>query len=72
MKLVWVALGLALMLTGVSTAVVGCGPEQKYCYQQHTTCTQAELDQQKKDEEARMRAEAAVITDPGDAAIVID
>jgi uncharacterized protein HemX len=69
MKLVWVVVGLALVLTGVGVA---CGPEQKYCYQQHVTCTQAQLDKQNKDEQDRQqREDAGLGPDPGDSAPVV-
>jgi hypothetical protein len=53
MKLVWVAIGLALTLAGAG--FVACGPEQKYCYQQHVTCAQAALDKQARDQEENDR-----------------
>ena len=59
MKLVWVAIGLTLTLAGAG--FLACGPEQKYCYQQHVTCAQADLDKQARDqEENERRADAGL------------
>jgi uncharacterized protein HemX len=52
MKRVRVAVVFALTLAGTG---LGCGPEQKYCFAKHVSCTQAQLDQMAMEEEAAQR-----------------
>jgi hypothetical protein len=65
MKVVWVAIGLALTLTLAGAGLAACGPEEKYCYQQHKTCAQAELDKRNQEDQDRQRREDAGIFDDG-------
>jgi hypothetical protein len=73
MKSVRVVFAFALTLAGLGTA---CGPEEKYCYDQHMTCKKAAVDQEaeererkRKEEEARLDAGlgdgGAVVIDAG-------
>jgi hypothetical protein len=64
------------VLTTFAGFAAGCGPEEKYCYDQHTTCKQArDLEEGKERdriEKERMRLEAGMggLTDGG--SIVLD
>jgi hypothetical protein len=51
-----VVLVLAVM-TSFATFATGCGPEEKYCYDQHTTCKQALVDKAAKEQAERERIE---------------
>jgi hypothetical protein len=69
MKLVWVVIALAVALTGVGAA---CGPEEKYCFDEHLSCKEAaQLKDKKKEEEAaekeriRKELEAGELGDGG-------
>lgn len=55
MKLLSTVIVLALALAGLGVA---CGPEETYCYDQHTTCEQARLDKIKRAEEIKAEEEA--------------
>ena len=52
MKSVSLVIVLAIALAGLGVA---CGPEETYCYDQHTSCKQAQLDREKAAEEAAAR-----------------
>lgn len=56
MKLVSMVIVLAVALAGLGVA---CGPEETYCYDQHTSCKQAQLDRDKAAKEAADREAAA-------------
>lgn len=62
------------LLTTFAGFAAGCGPEQTYCYDQHTTCEQARrLRESEEAEKERMRREAEAGTDAADGgAIVLD
>ncbi|MEO8213860.1 MAG: hypothetical protein ABI560_11735 [Myxococcales bacterium] len=57
MKLVSMVIVLAVALAGLGVA---CGPEETYCYDQHKSCKQAQLDRDKAaaDKEAADREAA--------------
>jgi hypothetical protein len=44
---------LAVALAGLGVA---CGPEETYCYDQHKSCREAQLEREKKAEEAANQA----------------
>jgi hypothetical protein len=52
MKHVSLVMVFALAVVGFAA---GCGPEQPYCYQQHTSCAQAKLDDEARAQEERER-----------------
>ncbi|MEP6652578.1 MAG: hypothetical protein ABJA82_04430 [Myxococcales bacterium] len=54
MKLVSMVIVFAVALVGLGVA---CGPEETYCYDQHKSCKQAQLDRDKEaaDKEAAAR-----------------
>jgi hypothetical protein len=71
MKHVWLVVLLALTVAGVGVA---CGPEEPYCYQEHTSCAQAKLDQEAREQEERERIlremDASASTGDGGATVV--
>ena len=71
MKFACVVIGLALTLAGMGVA---CGPEEKYCFDDHKTCKQAALDKEaaEKDavEKARQAAEAGEGVGDGGATVI--
>ncbi|MES1205588.1 MAG: hypothetical protein ABUS79_06585 [Pseudomonadota bacterium] len=74
MKFVFVVCALALAMAGVGVA---CGPEEKYCFDEHKTCAQAKLDKAAKEQEikdaiekARREAEAGEGNTDGGATVV--
>lgn len=72
MKRAWLVTAFSLTLAGFG---VGCGPEEKYCYDQHTTCTQAKLDKaakEQQEEEERLRRLDALGTPSDAGAVVLD
>jgi hypothetical protein len=53
-----VSLALSLLTLSLAGFSTGCGPEEKYCYDQHETCKQAVQDKKDKaqqEEEERLR-----------------
>ena len=64
------------VLTMFAGFAAGCGPEEKYCYDQHTTCEQArkleEARQKEKEEMERARLEAGMGGPSDGGAIVLD
>lgn len=71
MKRAWLVLVGSLTLA----ALAGCGPEEKYCVDQHTTCKQAKLDKaakEQQEEEERLRRLDALGTPSDGGAIVLD
>jgi hypothetical protein len=69
MKRVWIVLGLLAVLVSVGVGVA-CGPEQKYCFIQHETCTQAEIDREQAIKDMMNRADSG--TGLGEMAVVIE
>lgn len=65
MRVALLVIGLAVTLAGLGVA---CGPEQKYCYDEHKTCEQALIDKKAKEQEEKDRIEA----ERADAGIVGD
>lgn len=71
-KFALVVIGLAVAVAGVGVA---CGPEEKYCYDEHETCKDALIhkmarEKEEQDRIAAEKADAGTISDGG--AIVID
>jgi hypothetical protein len=55
MKRTWLVMAFSLTVAGFGA---GCGPEEKYCYDQHNTCKQARIDKEemeKQEEEDRLK-----------------
>jgi len=55
LKHAWLVIALSPLLT---VFAAGCGPDEKYCYDQHETCKQAAQDKKDKaqqEEEDRLR-----------------
>ena len=71
LKRAWLVMALSLTLAGFSA---GCGPEEKYCYDQHQTCkdaVQAKKDKAQQEEEDRLRRlDALGVTDDGGATVI--
>ncbi len=55
MKFVYALVILSLALVGLGAA---CGPEEKYCFEEHKTCAQAAIDKAAADRAERERIEA--------------
>ena len=70
MKVAWIVIGLGAVLLGVGVGVA-CGPEQKYCYLQHESCTQAEIAKEQADKD-RMNAQKDGGGGLGDSAVVVE
>jgi hypothetical protein len=71
LKRAWLVVALSLTLAGFSA---GCGPQEKYCYDQHETCKQAVQDKkdkaQQEEEERLRRLDALGVANDGGSIVV--
>jgi hypothetical protein len=72
MKRAWLVTAFSLTLAGVGA---GCGPEEKYCFDQHKTCKEAKIEEEQKkqqEEEERLKRLDALGSPSDGGAVVLD
>lgn len=60
MKVVWLVVCLAAILVGIGAA---CGPQEKYCYSQHLSCSEAETQAKQRFNQQQMMKDASEVAD---------